>query len=138
MRSDYEIRPASNEEIKSFYNGIRVREIQEAFGLFRENQCIAVSGTLVDPSHFGTIFENEGRIIGFLDTREKISDIAIHVVRMMRRHLLALGREVYVQCDVERHPQAPRLMTLLGFVPTGEMQTNMETRRPIEVWKWQP
>lgn len=138
MKSDTSVRLASDREIKEFYHGIRLREIQTAYGLFSGSECLAMAGIVKQRSHFGTIFEDEARQIGFLDVRKDLGKNGPKAVLAMRSHLRSRGHEVYVQCDSASFPSATRLLKLLGFSPTGETEVNMQTRELIEVWKWQP
>lgn len=137
MKSSVEIRPISYEEMKAFYNGIRAREVSEIFGAFIDGECVGVSGVMRDPAYFGTLFEKEGRIIGFLDIKADLKGFGPRAVRAIRTYLRAQPHDIYVQCDAAAYLTAPRLLRLLGFSPTGNTETNMQTKQSIEVWKWQ-
>lgn len=97
-----------------------------------------MGGLVKQRSHFGTIFEDEARHIGFLDVRGDLGKHGRKTVLALRSQLRARGHEVYVQCDSASFPSATRLLKLLGFSPTGETEVNMATRELIEVWKWRP
>ena len=83
----------------------------------------------------GGLIEKEDRIWGYLDIRGKIDKShGIYIVRMMKRVLRAAnmaGHDVYIVCESEVYPSAPRLLKACGFVPTTE------TYNGSEVWKCQ-
>ena len=138
MKSDnVVIRKLTPGEIRDFYYGVLSQEVIEAFGSFVSGKCVGVCGIMKEPSHFGTLFEEYGRCIGFLDVRENYKELGLRYVRKMIRYIKEKNIDIYVKCDSSSFPQAKRLLKILGFTPTGEMDINVMTREPIEVWKWQ-
>ncbi len=137
MSGKVEIRPATPTEIKEFYHGIRVQEIVDAFGAFADDECLGIGGTIRDPSYFGTLWEEDGRMIGFLDVRKKTKNLGIQAIMAMRKYLRSRPYDTYVQCDSNTVAQAERLLRLLGFAPTEEEEIDMRNKQAVRVWKWQ-
>ena len=135
--SRVEIRPASPDEMKSFYYGVRIQEVSDVYGAFVDGECIGMSGIMRDPAYFGTLWEEEGRMIGFLDIRANHPGLGVRAVRAIRSYLCTRNHAIYVQCDTNTVPQAERLLRLLGFSPTEEMETDMRNKKSVRVWKWQ-
>jgi hypothetical protein len=73
-------------------------------------------------------FTNKGeRTFAFLDVfDENVPPLAL--VRAMRNALEVNGQAVDVLMDGD-YPSAPKLLTLLGFVPHGP---------DLRIWTWQP
>lgn len=138
MKSDVEIRKASVADIMEFYGGFRRPEIIEAYGAFLNGKPIGICGLMRDPKHFGSIIEDSGRIIGFLDASPELKSAGIKSVRAMLSFLKTVDHEIYVQSDANNFPQAEKLMRVLGFAPTDEKERDaLNHDNMMRVWKWQ-
>jgi RimJ/RimL family protein N-acetyltransferase len=136
--SDIEIRQASIDEMKEFYGGYYVPDVIEVYGAFVNGKPIGVCGIRRDPDYFGTLFENDGRIIGFFDAKEDLKAAGLRAVLAMVAFLKKNKRTVYVQADTNNHKTASKLLKTLGFVETDE--TEKDARNPdniMRLWKWQ-
>ena len=139
MNADSEVitRKLSPDELKKFYHGIRVQEVEEVFGYFIGEKCIGVAGVMCDPGYFGTIFEDDGSRYGFVDVRETGKIIARRVIHEMRQYLRERNKTLYVQCDDVNYPDAWKLLKVLGFIKTDKTEMDMRTKQHLGVWKWQ-
>lgn len=81
-----------------------------------------------------TLTRSQGRLWVFVDVVEGLSRAhSIAAIRAMAKgmRVMASGEPLYVTCNIAMHAQAQRLLTLLGFEPTGEY------RNGWEVFRWQ-
>lgn len=139
LASDVEIRQASVGEIKAFYGGIRIREVAEAYGAFVNGTPIAMGGIMIDPLKCNTIFNESARLIGFFDVKSKEFSIGAKAVLAIRNNMRRIGREIFVQCDKETHETAERLLSILGFTRTEEMECDSRSpKKQLRIWRWQP
>lgn len=82
------------------------------------------------PLCFSGFWHHSGRLWGFLHVFDNTVP-PLSLVRVMKKKIEEVEGDVYAMCDDRHHPSAPRLLKLLGFVPTEEMASHMR------VWKWQ-
>lgn len=139
MNADVEVvtRRLTAEELKKFYYGVRIQEVEEAFGYFINGKCIAAAGIMCDPGYYGTIFEDDGSRYGFIDVREMGKIIARRVIHEMREHLKERNKTLYVQCDDVNYPDAWKLLKVLGFIQTDKTEMDMRSKQQLRIWKWQ-
>lgn len=92
--------------------------------------CLWVDGERVA---MGGLIEREGELWAFFDVKRPLTkEQGLDAVRNLRRGLdwaRSLGRDVFIICDKENYPQAPRLLKLCGFKPTEIIHNGSE------VWK---
>lgn len=113
-----EIRPARADEVAEFYAG---RETP--YELMRVNGVIVAMVALVrDPDGM--------RTWATLDVAPGAAP-SMTLVRALIRGLKDRGGVIHVACNALQHPQAPKLLRVLGFRPTLEERANMR------VWEWQ-
>ncbi len=80
-----------------------------------------------DASALGGFCRFEGRLWAFYDVLGPVGPRVFYAIRSV---LEAQEEDVFAPCN-DLHATAPRLLALLGFVPT------QETRFAMRVWKWQ-
>ena len=131
-----EIRQATPEEIEAFYPKNPMFPI-EAHGAFVDGKPIAMAGILREPLYYGTLVEDLGGLIGFLDVREKTDGLGANAIRAIRRWLRDRNETITVQCD-DGFPGAERLLRLLGFQPTEDKRADeREKGQRLRMWTWQ-
>lgn len=125
--------------MKKFYGGVLIRQIGDIFGAFlSDGTAIGMAGILREPTHFGTIFEDEGRWIGFLDVTDDLKRIGSRAIRTMRTYLKGQhNKEIIVLCDENNFPDAGRLLKIIGFVKTDASEVDPRSKKKVQVWKWQ-
>lgn len=134
-----EYREISDDEVRKFYAGILAPGLKHKYGAFVDGELVAIAGILKDPVHFGTIFEESGKDIGFIDVRDGASRLGFRAVVEVKRFLEKISDAIFVQCDEKNYPNAPKLLSALGFTRTGEMLADARSKAvTMEVWKWQP
>ena len=82
-----------------------------------------------DLTAFGGFRKWNGKLWAFLDVYGNAPAVAL--VREMKRRIEAQNQPVYVACDEQEHPQAPKLLALLGFT-----QTENEMLGGMRIWEW--
>lgn len=131
-----EIRPATPEEEREFFahNDPCIRDL--VAGLI-DGVVVAMAGVIRDPRYHGSIFEEDGRWIGFLSLAPGAQPLGMRPVLVMRQYLKAQTEDIVVMCD-ETKPKAERLLTILGFKPTDELQADFrQPSRKLRIWAWQ-
>lgn len=137
--NNIEIRQASADEVKAFYGGIRIREVIEAYGAFIDGTPVFMGGIMIDPLKCNTIFNESARLIGFFDVKSNEFSLGARSVLAIRNHMRRIGREIFVQCDEGSHKTAERLLSILGFFPTEEIERDSRSpQKQMRVWRWQP
>jgi hypothetical protein len=131
------IRMASPDEMKSFYGGIRIQEVRDLLGAFIGERCIGMAGVMRDPSYFGTIFEEDGSMIGFLDIKDHNHASGAKIIRAIRSYLKSHKETIHVQCDEVNFQNAGRLLKILGFIELNETETDVRNKKRLKVWRWQ-
>jgi hypothetical protein len=136
------IRTPTEQEKREFWgmadgerNDPRIRDVK---GAFVNGKMVGVAGVMRHPAFFGSIFEEDGPWIGFLqmDMEAKVSGAAIVVE--MRHYLKTQTEPILIQHD-DAFPQAKRLLEILGFRPTHlEARDLRNSSRILRIWKWQP
>ena len=86
--------------------------------VFREAHILYVDGLAVA---LGGLLEHEGRRFVVLDVTKGCEAYGLKMLLAMRRMIRAQSGKLYVQCQQQVYPQAPRLLTCLGFTPTDEL-----------------
>lgn len=78
------------------------------------------------------VTRKDDRLWAYVDVTEGLSRAhSIAAVKAMREGLEMLADDVYVTCNAGVHPNAVRLLNLLGFHATGEARNGME----IYLWR---
>lgn len=111
----------------------------------RDLRCATIGGTVVamagvirDPRYYGSVFEEDGRWIGFLQLAPDAALLGVHAVIAMRRYLETQTEPIIVQWD-DAYPTAEKLLRVLGFTPTDEfMPDYRDISKKLRVWLWQP
>ena len=101
-----ELRPATALEVAAFYG--TTPTIQT--GLFVDGVCIAM----------GAVARVNGAPWAILRVSGDVSGYGMRIVRALRAGLDGIEEPVRTLCHVDLYPEAPRLLRLLGFVPTQE------------------
>lgn len=107
------IRPATSDDFASFYVHLSDAYVIEEGGIVR--------------AFGGVMRRGDGRLWAWIDTRPGVSPIAL--IRSIRKALGGIGEAVFVPCEAQRFATAERLLTLLGFEPTGEIINEMRVWR---------
>jgi hypothetical protein len=116
--TDVEIRKARADEVAEFYMG---RETP--YELMRVNgKVVAMVAIVRDPDGM--------RTWATLDVAKDTAP-SMTLVRALMRGLKDRGGVIHVACNALQHPNAPKLLRVLGFRPTLEERANMR------VWEWQ-
>jgi len=132
-----EIRDATPEEVKAFY-GQRTRGLVDIFGAFDGDRCIGLCGVMRDPRFQGSIFEEQGRLIAFLNVADVPKHFGIWIIKGIADYLKKQTEPVFVQCEDNRYPQAERLLRVVGFKPTDEFWADFrDPSQKLRLWKWQ-
>lgn len=101
-------------------------------------QVVAMSGVIRDPRYYGTIFEEDGRWVGFLQLAPDAAPLGVNAVIAMRRYLETQTEPLIVQWD-DAYPTAEKLLRVLGFTQTDEFLPDIRSPpRKLRVWQWQP
>lgn len=136
MKPELAIRPATLREARVFFGLRPVPDIQQLYGLFRDDECLALGGVTRDPDFQGTLLEPDARDIGFLDVKEVPAGWEVPMARAVLRILCEIGGPVYVQRD-DTYPQSGRLLKWLGFKRLNTTERDRRTGEHLEIWKWQ-
>ena len=131
-----EIRRATPEDERAFFahNDPCIRDL---FAGIEDGKVIAMAGVIRDPRYHGSMFEEMGRWIGFLQLADDVPPLGARAVHAMRAYLKRQTEDIIVQCS-DVHPKAERLLTLLGFIPTEEfMPVFRHPERKLRIWQWQ-
>lgn len=131
------IRPATAEDELAFFgrHDPAVRDLRCAVV---DGEIVAMSGLMRDPSYYGSLFEDEGRWIGFLTLKPGAAPLGWPAVVAIRQFLRTQTETIIVQHD-DLEPKAERLLKVLGFQPTDEFKPHfLEKTRKLRTWAWQP
>jgi RimJ/RimL family protein N-acetyltransferase len=131
-----QIREATAEEERAFFgrNDPAVRDLRCAVV---DGTVVAMSGLMRDPVYYGSLFEEDGRWIGFLSLAPGAKPLGWAAVVAMRHFMQTQTEPIVVQHD-DRHPKAERLLKALGFRPTDEFKPHfLEKHRKLRTWLWQ-
>lgn len=132
-----QIREMTEDEERDFF-GRNDPSIRALSGAFVDGKCIAVAGVIRDPLYYGTMFEEDGRWIGFLQLADGTAPLGPHVVIAMRHFLKKQAEPLIVQCE-DFLPKAEKLLAVLGFTPTDRYEADFRMpSRKLRIWKWQP
>ncbi len=131
------IREPTPEEERAFFgtNDPSIRDLRcaEVAG-----QVVAMCGVMRDPRYYGSIFEEDGRWIGFLELAPGAAPLGAMAVVAMRHFLKTQAEPIIVQWD-DALPQAEKLLRVLGFSPTEECIADFRNpTRKLRIWLWQP
>lgn len=138
MSDNIEFREPTIDEIKQFYGGISYPGLNEGLALFVNGKMVGMAGIIRDPSHWGTLFEENGKKIGFIDADPEAKLAGYRAVLAIKDYMKTKCDELYVQCDVNNYASAPRLLAALGFKETDEIsKDSRNTSRTMRIWKWQ-
>ena len=132
----YEFRLATPPELKRFYEAPALPRMRATWGLFVHGEIKGACGIVVDPKDIGSILEEDARHVAFFDLHlEKAPlPLAAEIVRRVRDWLRDYGRPVWAQHD-DRHPQAAKFLSVIGFRPTGKMRSDLQnTGRMLQMW----
>lgn len=133
-----EMKKPSKEDIKSFYSGIVYPGIIDSMAAYIDGKVVGIAGTILDPTYDGTLLDYKARVIGFIDANPEAKCLGVNAILAIREFIRSKGRELYVQCDANNYPDAPRLLTVLGFKMTDEVQRDSRnSNKLMQVWKWQ-
>lgn len=130
-----EIRPATAEDEREFFahNDSAIRDL---FAGVVDGKVIAMAGVIRDPRFHGSMFEEMGRWIGFLQLADGVPPLGARAVHVMRSYLKQQTEDIIVQCE-DSFPKSERLLRLLGFKPTEElMPVFRQPGRKLRVWIW--
>lgn len=134
----HEFREITMEELRSFFGGVAYPGVEHVSGAFVDGKMVAVCGILCDPIYYGTMFEENGRRIGFIDATEDVKKLGYKAILAVRDYLKKVDRDLYVQCDEHNYSTAPKLLRVLGFIETDEFEKDARnTNRTVRIWKWQ-
>jgi hypothetical protein len=134
-----EFRPITRDEARKYNGGILYPQITEVHGAFIDGNMVAMSGTLLDPVRYGTLFDDECHTIGFIDASEKARALGFRAVLAVRDRMRSMTVPMQVQCDEYRFPTAPKLLKALGFTETDRWERDaLEPTRKLRIWKWEP
>lgn len=131
-----DIRPATPEEERAFYgrNNDAVRDLMAGV---ENGRVIAMSGVIRDPRFHGSIFEEDGRWIGFLELAHDVGPLGFQPVLAMRHYLKNQTEDIVVICD-DTLPKAEKLLAVLGFKPTEHFEADFrQPKRKLRIWVWQ-
>jgi hypothetical protein len=131
-----EIRRVTHDEEVAFL-GHADDAIRDLFGGFVDGKPVAMAGVMRDPRYHGSMFEEEGRWIGFLSLAPDVPPLGAKAVRAMRAYLREQHEDIVVMHD-HGHPLAEKLLRVLGFRPTDKFEADF--RRPssrLRIWRWQ-
>lgn len=131
------IRDATSEDERAFFgaNDPTIRDLRCAV---IGDTVVAMAGVIRDPRVCGSIFEEDGRWIGFLQLAPGAAPLGVNAVIAMRRYLESQTEPIIVQWD-DAYPTAEKLLRVLGFTPTDEFIPDFRNiSRKLRVWLWQP
>lgn len=86
--------------------------------VFRETHVLFADGR---PQALGGLLDFGDRAFVVLNTLGDCSRFGTAMLWAMKRMVKDHPPPLYAQCQAERYPQAPRLLTWLGFSPTDEI-----------------
>lgn len=131
------IREATPEDEVAFF-GRRDPATRDLRCAVIDGKIVAMSGVMRDPRYYGSIFEEDGRWIGFLTVAPDVAPLGWPVVVAMRQFLKTQTEPLVVQHD-DQEPKAERLLRLLGFTPTDEFVPDFRNpSRKLRTWAWLP
>lgn len=131
------IREMTREEEHKFF-GRNDPCLEHLSGAFIDGECVAVCGVMRDPRFYGSMFEEDGRWIGFLQLLPTTKPLGAQAVIEMRRWMQRFTAPIEVQHHDE-HPKAEKLLQVLGFKPTDRFEADhRKPSRKLRIWKWQP
>jgi len=131
------IREPTPEEERAFF-GYRDPAIRDLQCAVIDGRVAAMCGVIRDPRYYGSIFEEEGRWVGFLQLAPDAAPLGVHAVVAMRHYLKKQTEPIIVQWD-DAYPTAEKLLRVLGFAPTDEfMPDYRDFSRKLRVWIWHP
>lgn len=131
-----DIRPATAAEELAFFghNDDAVRDLMAGV---ENGRVIAMAGLMRDPRFHGSIFEEDGRWIGFLQLAPDVPPLGFQPVLAIRHYLRGCAEDVIVLCD-NTLPKAEKLLGVLGFKPTEKFEADFrQPTRKLRVWVWQ-
>lgn len=132
----FEIRAPTKEEVKD-YVGFYPRGIREIFAAFYGGEMVGVCGVLRDPFYYGSILEEEGRWIAFLEISEMPFQARVQTILNIGRYLRSMREEIWVYCENTTYPDADQLLRRIGFVQTDEVRKNWRNpKEELRMWKW--
>ena len=112
--------------------------IRDLSGAFDNGVCMAVCGVMRDPRYHDSMFEEQGRWIGFLQLAPDTKPLGAHVVVAMRHFLKRQTEPIEVQCE-DFQPKAERLLAARGFTPTNRYEADFrKPSRKLRIWLWRP
>jgi hypothetical protein len=128
--------PTPEEEVAFFgYNDPAIRDLRCAV---IGSQVVAMAGVIRDPRYYGSIFEEDGRWIGFLQLASDAPKLGAMAVVAMRHYLKSQTDPIIVQWD-DSYPTAEKLLRVLGFIPTEEFMASLRhPSQKLRIWLWQP
>lgn len=130
-----EIRRATPEEEAAFLGHVD-DAIRDLFGGFVDGKPVAMSGVMRDPRYHGSIFEEEGRWIGFLSVAPEVPPLGAKAVRAMRAYLRTQHEDIIVMQD-HGFPTAEKLLKVLGFIPTDKYEADFrQPSKKLRIWQW--
>jgi hypothetical protein len=130
-----EIRDATPEEERAFFahNDPCIRDLKAGI---EDGKVVAMAGVIRDPRYHGSMFEEDGRWVGFLQLAPDVPPLGAKPVLAMRQYLKVQAEDIIVMCD-ETLPKAERLLKVLGFLPTNELQADFrQPSRKLRIWAW--
>lgn len=130
-----EIRRATAEDEREFFahNDPCIRDL---YAGIENGNVIAMAGVIRDPRYHGSMLEEMGRWIGFLQLADDVLPLGARAVHAMRAYLKQQTEDIIVQCE-DALPKSERLLRLLGFQPTEEfMPVFRHPERKLRVWLW--
>lgn len=131
-----EIRTPTPQEEAAFF-GHNSPHIRDLFAGFVDGKCVAMCGVMRDPRFAGSIFEENGRWIAFLQLAPDAQPLGAKAVLAIRRYLKAQTEPIVAQCE-DFQPKAERLLAILGFKPTDRFEADFRQRtRKLRIWTWQ-
>jgi hypothetical protein len=131
-----EIRRASPEDELAFF-GRHDPSARDLHCAVIGGKIVAMSGAVRDPRYYGSIFEEDGRWIGFLSMGPDAVPLGWQAVVAMRQFLKTQTEPMVVQHD-HTEPKAERLLRALGFQPTDEYAADLRNpARKLRIWLWQ-
>lgn len=131
-----DIRPATPEEERAFFahNDPCIRDLMAGV---QDGHVIAMAGVMRDPRYHGSIFEEDGRWIAFLQLAPNIPPLGFQPVLAMRHYLKQQTEDIIVMCD-DTLPKAEKLLSVLGFSPTDKFEADFrQPTRKLRIWLWQ-
>ena len=110
--------------------------IRDLYAGIVNGKVVAMAGVIRDPRFHGSMFEEMGRWIGFLQVADDVPPLGAKAVHAMRAYLKRQSEDIIVQCE-NAFPKAEKLLRILGFKPTEEfMPVFRNPERKLRVWLW--